>query len=238
MLNQPTYEALENKISELEKLVTELRHTESLLRDEINLRRLLVEESIDAIVVLDQCGKVYEANNRFADMLGYSRDEVYELHVWDWDALLSKKRILELINSVTDAGQHFETQHRRKDGRILDMELCNNGLVYRGKKLVFCICRDVSDQKKAEKERSALVKKLQDSLSEIRTLRGILPLCSFCKKIRNDQGYWEQVDVYLNKHSEADISHSICPECMKQHYPFEYEEVYAQQTENKPKSSE
>ena len=57
---------------------------------------------------------------------------------------------------------------------------------------------------------------------ELKALRGILPLCSFCKKIRDDKGYWEQVDVYIHKYSEADISHSICPECMKTHYPDEY----------------
>jgi hypothetical protein len=54
---------------------------------------------------------------------------------------------------------------------------------------------------------------------EIKDLRGILPLCSFCKKIRDDEGYWEQVDIYIHKHSQADISHSICPECLKKHYP-------------------
>ena len=57
------------------------------------------------------------------------------------------------------------------------------------------------------------------AVEEIRTLRRILPLCSFCKKIRDDKGYWEQVDIYIHKHSQADISHSICPECMKEHYP-------------------
>ncbi len=60
---------------------------------------------------------------------------------------------------------------------------------------------------------------LSDYISEIQTLRGILPLCSFCKKIRDDKGYWEQVDVYIHKHSQADISHSICPDCAKEHYP-------------------
>jgi len=59
----------------------------------------------------------------------------------------------------------------------------------------------------------------QRLLSELNTLRGILPLCSYCKKIRDDKGYWEQVDVYIHKYSAADISHSICPECMKKHYP-------------------
>jgi predicted ester cyclase len=61
---------------------------------------------------------------------------------------------------------------------------------------------------------------------ELNTLRGILPLCSFCKKIRNDKGYWEQVDVYIHKYSEVDISHSICPDCMKKHYREEHEDMY------------
>jgi hypothetical protein len=47
----------------------------------------------------------------------------------------------------------------------------------------------------------------------------MLPLCSFCKKIRDDKGYWEQVDVYIHKYLQADISHGICPECAKEHYP-------------------
>ena len=86
-------------------------------------------------------------------------------------------------------------------------------------KLIFCICRDITSRKKAEKEREDLIKRLQESLAEIRTLRKILPLCSFCKKVRDDKGYWEQVDVYLHKHSSVDVSHGICPECMKKHYP-------------------
>jgi hypothetical protein len=60
------------------------------------------------------------------------------------------------------------------------------------------------------------------SEDEIKRLRGILPLCSFCKKIRDDKGYWERVDVYISKYSQADISHGICPECLKEHYPEQY----------------
>jgi len=61
---------------------------------------------------------------------------------------------------------------------------------------------------------------LQKALDEITTLRSILPLCSYCKKIRDDKGYWEQVDVYIHKHLQTDISHSVCPECAKEHYPY------------------
>ncbi len=62
-------------------------------------------------------------------------------------------------------------------------------------------------------------KELQKALDEIKVLKGILPLCSFCKKIRNDKNKWEEVDVYIYKHSQADISHGVCPDCMKKHYP-------------------
>jgi AmiR/NasT family two-component response regulator len=63
---------------------------------------------------------------------------------------------------------------------------------------------------------------LQTALGEIKTLRGILPLCSFCKKIRTEEGTWENVDVYIHKHTEADISHGLCPDCLKEHYPEIY----------------
>jgi hypothetical protein len=60
----------------------------------------------------------------------------------------------------------------------------------------------ITRRKRAEEEREKLVDELQESLKEDKTLRGILPLCSFCKKIRDDKGYWEQVDVYIHKHSQ------------------------------------
>ena len=70
-----------------------------------------------------------------------------------------------------------------------------------------------------EQEREKLIAKLRKAFDEIKTLKGILPLCSFCKKIRNEDGEWEQVDMYIYKHSQADISHSVCPQCMREHYP-------------------
>lgn len=60
---------------------------------------------------------------------------------------------------------------------------------------------------------------LEKALDEIKTLRGIIPICANCKKIRDDKGYWEQVEVYVSDRSEAEFSHSICPECLKVLYP-------------------
>jgi hypothetical protein len=77
---------------------------------------------------------------------------------------------------------------------------------------------EISERKKVEKEKEALISKLQTTLSELKTLRGILPICSFCKKIRDDEGYWEQVEVNIKQRSDADFSHGVCPECTKKHY--------------------
>jgi ABC-type amino acid transport substrate-binding protein len=81
---------------------------------------------------------------------------------------------------------------------------------------------EIMERQKAEEKKIAVIAQLQRALDEIKTLRGILPLCSFCKKIRDDQGYWEQVDVYIHKHAGAQISHSICPDCLQEHYPVEH----------------
>ena len=150
MSRKPTYEELEDNVLELRRSELDRQKMEDLLRDEISWRRILVEQSRDGIVVLDQNGKVYEANKCYADMLGYSMEEVYQLHVWDWDAKFSKEELIEMIRNVDDSGAHFETLHRRKDGAIIDIELSNNGAVYRGQKLIFCICRDITARKQAE----------------------------------------------------------------------------------------
>ncbi len=80
------------------------------------------------------------------------------------------------------------------------------------------ISKDITERKKAEQEREKLIGDLQDALAEIKTLKGIIPICSFCKNIRNDRGYWEQIDAYLTKHSEAQFTHGICPECARKLY--------------------
>ena len=100
MSEKPTYEELEKRVLELEKAELERKRTEDLLKDEIGRWRILLEQSKDGIVVLDQNGKVYEANRRYADMLGYSMEEIHQLHVWDWDTQFSKEQLIEMIRSA------------------------------------------------------------------------------------------------------------------------------------------
>jgi sigma-B regulation protein RsbU (phosphoserine phosphatase) len=70
------------------------------------------------------------------------------------------------------------------------------------------------------------INELEKAISEIKTLQGLIPMCASCKKVRDDQGYWQQVEDYLMEHSEAAFSHALCPDCLKKHYP-EYEQIKA-----------
>lgn len=85
------------------------------------------------------------------------------------------------------------------------------------------IATDITDRKKAEEEREKLINKLGKKIVEVTVLQGIVPICSHCKKIRDDEGYWKQVDEYISKHTGAQFSHSICPTCMQENFP-EYDE--------------
>ena len=82
---------------------------------------------------------------------------------------------------------------------------------------------DITERKRAEEEREKLIQELQDALGKVKRLSGLLPICSSCKKIRDDNGYWNQIEAYIRDRSEAEFSHSICPECRKKLYPELYE---------------
>ena len=92
--------------------------------------------------------------------------------------------------------------------------------------------RDITAMKRAEQERERLISELQDALANVRTLKGLLPICSACKKIRDDKGYWTRIEAYIKRHAEVDFSHSLCPECAEKLYGHE---DWFKKREDKPK---
>lgn len=143
--------------------ITERKRTEEALSNEATRRRILIEQSRDGIVVLDHNGKVNEVNHRFAEMLGYSVEEARHLYVWDWDTQWTREQLLQMIHSVDTTGDHFETYHRRKDGTVIDVDISTSGSIYDGQKLVFCVCRDITERKRIEQKLSLMA--THDSLT-------------------------------------------------------------------------
>ena len=109
-----------------------------------------MEQSRDGIVVIGKDGGVYESNRRFAEMLGYSIEEVCNLHVWDWEFQFTREQVLGMVQTVDENGDNFETKHRRKDGTIYDVEISSNAAVFAGEKMILCVCRDITERKQAE----------------------------------------------------------------------------------------
>ncbi len=85
--------------------------------------------------------------------------------------------------------------------------------------------QDITDRIKAENAKVELIDDLQEALDRVNLLSGMLPICASCKKIRDDKGYWNQIETYIRDHSEAEFSHGICPECAQKLYPELYSKI-------------
>jgi len=93
----------------------------------------------------------------------------------------------------------------------------NSGLTI--KKNHDLLVNEIEKRRQAEKEKEKLIKKLEQALAEVKSLKGIVPICSHCKKIRDDKGYWNTLELYIQEHSDAEFSHGICQGCAKKFYP-------------------
>jgi PAS domain S-box-containing protein len=86
----------------------------------------------------------------------------------------------------------------------------------------FGLSRDITRNKELENEREALITQLSEALNHVKTLQGLIPICSHCKKIRDDDGYWHEVEVYIRDHSTVEFSHGLCESCLRDLYPNFY----------------
>ncbi|MBN1102487.1 MAG: PAS domain S-box protein [Deltaproteobacteria bacterium] len=169
-------------------------------------------------------GRWLRANKALSAMLGYSPSELLNMTFQDIthpDDLEPNPAYVQRMLAGEIATHRLEKRYLHKSGRLV-WALLSFSLVRDHKEaplhFVFQLL-DVTERKKKEEEMKELISRLQKALDEIKTLKGIVPICSNCKKIRDDKGYWEQVEAYVSRHTEAQFSHGICPACMKKLYP-------------------
>ncbi len=131
--------------------VSQRKLDESRLRAIDTRRKALLDISLDGIVILNKEHGVVEANRRASEMLGYPHDEFVKLHTWDWEANLTKQDILQNYPDLSQVEAQFETRHRCKDGRIIDVEISASGKEIDGEAMVITLVRDISQRKRAER---------------------------------------------------------------------------------------
>ncbi|BBO86240.1 hypothetical protein DSCO28_68060 [Desulfosarcina ovata subsp. sediminis] len=186
----------------------------------------------DNFILLDPGGKILSINRAVTDSLGYYEKDLIRRPVTSilsgdvteqfffTEAMIDGKSI-STVTIKKKPVRNLEGILITKSGKKVPVSVAVSILWNRDGSVAgyVIIARDITEQKQIESQREGLIKELQDALSNIKVLRGLLPICANCKKVRDDEGYWHDVAVYIRNHSEADFSHGICPECMKKLYP-------------------
>lgn len=182
----------------------------------------IVDSAEDAIISKNLDGIVQSWNPGAERIFGYSAGEMIGQPIL---TLLPPGRETEEIGILARlrAGERIcghATQRRRKDGSLVEVSLTispvrdGRGQIVGASK----IARDITAEREAQAAQRKLIEQLRSALAEIKDLRSLLPICMYCKKIRDDHGFWRQLESYLSRHANLDFSHGICPECLQQQY--------------------
>ena len=182
--------------------------------------RALVDASPDGIFLESARGEILDCNEAALRMFGYSREEMLGLSIAD---LVPEEFAASLPEEIpeedTTGDELVERENVRKDGTVFPTEITTKYYDVGGRRRLLAYLRDITERKQKERRQQELVEELRTALSRVKQLSGLLPICSSCKKIRDDSGYWKQVEDYISEHSGALFSHGICPECYAKMYP-------------------
>ncbi len=200
--------------------------TERKRAEETNARlAAIVESSDDAIIGETLDGIVISWNSGAERIFGYTAEEVLGQPI---TMLIPHDRSDEepKITARLRRGEHMEhveTVRRRKDGEEIAVSLTISPIKDEAGTItgISKIARDISERQRAKEELERLVRDLMDALEKVKTLRGLLPICSSCKKIRSDENYWQSIETYIQQHSEASFTHGICPDCVQKLYGYQ-----------------
>jgi PAS domain S-box-containing protein len=203
--------------------VTERRRSEEALRRSREGFQRLFDEAPIGMAILAGGIELTRVNRALCTMLGHSKEELSGL---GFDRFVEPA---DLEAHLAAAGEFFEGKRSsfKVEARYLPKTgapLWGNLTVERiedstGQMLfVLAMLEDISERRRAAEEREHMIEELKEALASVKTLRGLIPICASCKKVRDDKGYWSQVEVYVRDRSEAEFSHDICPECMKKLY--------------------
>jgi len=188
---------------DLEKRIRAPQRTEEALRESEERYRDLFRNSHTGVLLIDpENANIVDANPAAVSFYGWSPAELATKKITDINILNENDVFRKMQKADMDQLNHFTFKHRLANGDIRDVDVFSGPIRLQGKRLLYSIIHDVTDRIQAEKEREKLIQDLQGALTEIKTLRGIIPICSNCKNIRNDGGAWDQLEKYISNNSD------------------------------------
>jgi len=218
-------------ITGIEKDRVELKRLADKLLDAKLYAEGIIETVHESLVVLDDGMRVVSANKTFYDTFKAVRQEtegrlIYELGNRQWDI----PRLRQFLDDALPGDVVLKDYALSYDFPAIGAKtmLLNAKRIMQpdGRpRLILLAIEDITERKALEDDKTRLLAELQASLDNVKLLGGLLPICASCKMIRDDKGYWQQVETYIREHSEADFTHSICPDCIKNLYPDFHEKA-------------
>lgn len=212
--------------------ITERKHAEEALREsEERYRSMVSAVTAYTYSVEMQAGKAIGTHHSrgCVPVTGYEPSD-YETQPDLWYSMIhpdDREQAVRRVQEVLAGREVGPLEHRliRRDGAVVWVR--NTIVPHRdgqGRLLRYDgLVEDITERKQAEQEKEQVISQLQQALAKVKMLSGLIPICAACKKIRDDKGYWQQLEGYIRDHSEAEFSHGICPECQRKLYPELYD---------------
>ncbi|WP_054030928.1 PAS domain-containing protein [Desulfatitalea tepidiphila] len=217
--------------------ITEQKRAEHALADSERRLADIIEFLPDSTWVIDIEGRVVAWNRAIEKMTGIKKEEILGKGDYEYSIPFYGERRPTLIDLILKRNQEYEKRYlsiRETDGELaasvsFSPSFRTGGTYLEGKaaklydaegNVVGAIetVRDITAIKRAEQDRERLITELKEALANVRTLSGLLPICSSCKKIRDDKGYWTRIEAYIKRHAEVNFTHGLCPECAEKLY--------------------
>ena len=219
---------LRRNLLELKDALRAQQRSQVLVQESEDRFRKILETSRDGILV-EKDEHIVFMNTAYAKLFGCeSPDELMGLHISELAAPEDLERLLD-YGRKRARGEHapnfYEFKIKRRDtGSPVELDASVSDFFQDNNHYIITFVRDISERKKNERERERLIMELTEALANVKTLSGLLPICSSCKKIRDDKGYWNRLETYIETRTEADFTHGICPDCARKLYPEDFEE--------------
>lgn len=202
----------------------ELERQNREIRTQKDFSATLLETLPNPFFYKDTEGRYLGCNRALEEMLGFPRDRIIGRTVFDVapEAVAREYHEKDMALIEAPGKQVYESRIVSKETGGAERQVIFHKSTFTDEagtlQGIMGVIFDVTELKQAEREKNTLIRELETALAEIKILGGMLPICSACKKIRDDQGYWQQLETYIETHSQALFSHSICPSCAKDLY--------------------